>query len=346
MAFFNPEDILLRDPRWITVNTDRILLEDGSLLLQEDGVSAFQKENFDPVTMDADDVYLRTVPEEQGGAVTYTYAGSGGIIFAGAGDEKFAFTYAVFGGLVTGGAGTEKFSWTYGVSGGIVFSGADSDSRTWLYTPDGGIIFGGAAIEKITQAYTVSGGVIFGGSGVDVFIPATGTVFTYVASGGITFGGVAVTSGPIVVLETDSRGWFQRQFHITAAASGLEINRPMVSRPVVTADATASVSEIRVPVSMGITSVYTDVSISVHAQISGLKIHVGISPASASAESVVVVDGMSVPIEMGLSSSTGDAIAKIYSFTARVQIRQSSAEIGPDLVMNDDDELIFLLEVA
>jgi len=346
MAFFNPEDILLRDPRWITVNTDRILLEDGSLLLQEDGVSAFQKENFDPVTMDADDVYLRTVPEEQGGAVTYTYVGSGGIIFAGAGDEKFTFTYAISGGLVTGGSGTEKFSWTYGVSGGIVFSGSDSDSRTWLYTPDGGIIFGGSAIEKITQAYTVSGGVIFGGSGVDVFIPATGTVFSYVASGGITFDGVAVTSGPIVVLETDSRGWFQRQFHITAAASGLEINRPMVSRPVVTADATALVSEIRIPVSVGAASVYTDVSISVHVQVSGFEIYAGMESVSASAESNVVVEDMSISISIGRLSSIGDAIAQVYPFIARVRVGRASAEIGPDLVMNDDDELIFLLEVA
>jgi hypothetical protein len=217
--------------------------------------------------------------------------------------------------------------------------------------------FGGVATTQVIPAryfFTMFGGILFcfdpqseGGEvqGIYVFVPFG----TYVGSGGIVFGGEATAvfepAAPVVV-EDDSRGWFQRRFDITAVASGLEIKRPVVSRPVVTADATASVSEIRIPVSVGPVSAYTDVSISSNAQVSGLEIHVSLLSVSASTDSNAAVDGMSVPISMGQLSSTGDAIAKVYPFIARVRVGRASAEIGPDLVMNDDDELLFLLEVA
>jgi hypothetical protein len=95
---------------------------------------------------------LRSLVEATG-AVTYSYTGTGGIVFAGHAAEKIVYAYTA--------------------SGGIVFGGSARRATTQKYTViDGGIVFGGVDVEKTTKVYTATGGIVCGGQATVQFISA------------------------------------------------------------------------------------------------------------------------------------------------------------------------------
>jgi hypothetical protein len=95
---------------------------------------------------------LRSLEEAASGAVTFVYAGSGGIVFGGSGTYTETWAYAASGGIVFGGTGTVKVAHTYAVvSGGLTFGGAASYKDIHAYAATGGIGFGGASTNSKTH---------------------------------------------------------------------------------------------------------------------------------------------------------------------------------------------------
>lgn len=126
------------------------------------------------------DVRLRQDAADSG-AVTYTYVGTGGIVFSG--------------------VATLEITHAYTPSGGITFAGSAPLAVIHDYAPAGGTTFGGAGVIAVTKTYPVSGGISFGGAAPVAFIEA------YDTSGGIAFAGAAATSyTPGVVVEPPGSG--------------------------------------------------------------------------------------------------------------------------------------------
>lgn len=127
-----------------------------------------------------------TVPRG-GSTVTYTYAGTGGLVFAGA--SALARTIVP------------------SVSGGITFAGTGALSRSITYTASGGVLFAGTSAITVTHVPQGSGGKVFGGAATTSFVPAGGVVYTYSPSGGMTFTGDAATSFVAAPVVGSGGGW-------------------------------------------------------------------------------------------------------------------------------------------
>jgi hypothetical protein len=284
--------------------------------------------------------------EEASGTVTYSYTGSGGIVFAGQAAEKFAWKYTVAGGIVFGGQEAEKFVFKYTPSGGIVFAGHATQKRSFAYDPTGGIVFGGTMDESLTRDYVPTGGVVFSGAATTVFEPHGTNVFVYAGSGGILFGGAATTVGPSAV--ADSRGWSQlrrharaRPEHVTdAVAVASSLSRE------VRADSSVSVVGSVVRVSAGFVSVYTDVSIAAKPPTLGSAVRVARGVVQVQSDARIEAISTSVYIQTSSVSVLGSTVIPIRGQRIRTAVGRVSVEIGPDLVQAEEDELFFLLEVA
>jgi len=91
-------------------------------------------------------------------------------------------------------SGSSASTFTYAGTGGILFAGAGEVSRSITCTASGGVMFAGTSAIAITHVTPVTGGKVFGGSAVTGFVSAGAVVFSYSPSGGITFSGNASAS--------------------------------------------------------------------------------------------------------------------------------------------------------
>jgi hypothetical protein len=311
---------------------------------------------------------LRSLEEASSGTVTYSYTGTGGIVFAGHAAEKFAWKYTVAGGIVFGGQEAEKFVFKYAPSGGIVFAGHATEKQTFAYDPafagivfggtidesltrkylpTGGVVFGGQVVQKFTFKYPVSGGVVFSGAATTIFEPHGTNVYAYTGSGGIVFAGVAFTSGPAAVVSDDSRGWFQLRRHARARTEYVEAVVVASSRSrEVRADAAVPVIGSIVPISFGAVSVYTDVSIAASPAVVGVNVRIAVGSVQVRSDSRIDVMSASVTVRTASVSALASTVIPIHGQRVRTNVGRVSVEIGPDLVQAEEDELIFLLEVA
>lgn len=83
-----------------------------------------------------------------GGASEYSYVGSGGITFAGAGGVARTRAYTPSGGLVFGGAAPYARVRAWPSTGGVTFGGTAPTARVRAWLGSGGLVFAGAAITS------------------------------------------------------------------------------------------------------------------------------------------------------------------------------------------------------
>jgi hypothetical protein len=123
-------------------------------------------------------------------AQTYSYTGTGGIIFAGAAGTARTRAYpANAAGLVFAGTAGRNRTRAYPTAGGLTFAGTGATTRTWTYTPSGGLTLSGSAATARTLVYPASGGLSFGGTA-----PIARTRVGAQAGGGVTLGGTGATA--------------------------------------------------------------------------------------------------------------------------------------------------------
>jgi hypothetical protein len=180
------------------------------------------------------------------------------------------------------------------------------------------------------------------------------------------FGGVAQTSGSatydvtqtnatgtaaVVVSEEDSRGWFRRRFHAVADVAGVDLSTT-VGHVYVTADAVAEVTGFAVAEVTGF-ALTIDVGIlsaeatSVGDILSLPELITSSGQVGASATAVVEIQSTPVVnIKTGKIRGRANSIAEVTGSVVKTAVGYCSVEIGPDLVQEEDEEMLFLLEVA
>ncbi len=142
-----------------------------------------------------------------GGTTTFTYAGTGGFVFAGTSAVAKSKSPVASGGVLFAGTSAVSRTRTFIVSGGMSFAGAGASSRSITYTATGGVLFAGTSAITVTHVPPASGGKVFGGAAATSFVPAGGLVYTYSPSGGATFIGNASTSFVAAPVVGSGGGW-------------------------------------------------------------------------------------------------------------------------------------------
>lgn len=152
-----------------------------------------------------------------GGANTYSYTASGGMVLSGVAPTLRGRAKAASGGIQTGGAAGVARGASKAASGGLLFAGAASQAKGRAVAALGGLTFSGAATKARGVARTAAGGLQFAGAaGVTFFSAVQSRVVNPVggillagaaavvrstrraAAGGITFAGHAVAQfGPL-----------------------------------------------------------------------------------------------------------------------------------------------------
>jgi hypothetical protein len=172
------------------------------------------------------------------------------------------------------------------------------------------------------------------------------------------FGGVAQTSGSatydvtqtnatgtaaVVVSEEDSRGWFRRRYHALADVYGVDLSTT-VGHVYVTADAIAEVTGFALTIDVGILSAEAT---SVGDILSLPELITSSGQVGASATAVVEIQSTPVvSIKTGKIRGRANSIAEVTGSVVKTTVGYCSVEIGPDLVQEEDEEMLFLLEVA
>lgn len=143
-----------------------------------------------------------------GGSVTYSYAGTGGLLFAGSGELSKTKVPSVSGGVLFAGTSAVSRSRTFIVSGGLTLAGAGAYARAITYTASGGVLFAGTSEIAITHVPPASGGKTFGGAAATSFVPAAGAVvYTYAGTGGMTFTGSSASEFVAAPVVGTGGGW-------------------------------------------------------------------------------------------------------------------------------------------
>lgn len=156
--------------------------------------------------------------------------------------------------------------------------------------------------------------------------------------------GVGATT--TVVVESDSRGWFQRRFHVTVPLRRLPAIVPAVGRPAAGADAEVLIHGVAARTALGRVSVYTDVSISTTVESTGSAMRTALGRVRVSADSQSAMRSVSAFVSMAGLEPSAEASVQLRGVRARTRAGHVGIEIGPDLIQQDDEELLFLLEVA
>jgi len=159
-------------------------------------------------------------------------------------------------------------------------------------------------------------------------------------AGLVVDGSATVSAG----VSADSRGW---RYHAHAPVESIDIVAVKASAPnSISAAASVSVVGFDVHAKTGNVSVYTDVTIAAKASVPGISISVIGGTVRAHSDSRVDVASADVRILESTSSASATAVISIRGQQIRTSIGRVQVEIGPDLVQMEEDEFLFLLEVA
>lgn len=114
-----------------------------------------------------------------GGTSTFTYAGSGSLVFSGTASVDKIKDYPASGSLTFSGTAAVDTVKSFLASGDIVFSGAATTAyvltgaATYPYTGSGSIAFSGDAVLAKTKAYLGDGSVVFAGAATTALVGVT-----------------------------------------------------------------------------------------------------------------------------------------------------------------------------
>lgn len=122
-----------------------------------------------------------------GGAQSFSYSATGGMIFGGAGTELRGRQVLPVGGAMLGGSAPDARGVIESASGGMQLGGSATEVRGLVRSPSGGLTLGGvsSALRGLVKAAT--GGLIFGGTANEVSTQS----LVYSAVGGFVLGGAA-----------------------------------------------------------------------------------------------------------------------------------------------------------
>jgi len=195
---------------------------------------------------------------------------------------------------------------------------------------------------NLEQEDTVAGGV------TQSF--ATGTVSAVAIVGNITatFPVTQVHATgtiPFVAEDTDSRGWFQLKRHSHAQIESPIVAEVLLSlgRVEVSSSCVASVTGVQCEIAVG----RVNVSTSSHAVISdSVEIIASLSLVGTVTSARSYAGSVKAQSLFGSSFGIGNAHVFIPGFLAHTSVGRVSVSIGPDLVQLEDEEILWLLEVA
>jgi len=288
----------------------------------------------------------KAVPQFGGWISTAALFGSS-ILFGGSSTFSTGHAYAGSGGITFGGSAAFANGHAYAASGGIVFGGTATLSKASTYAGTGGIVFGGAASFTDGHAWLASGGIDFGGAATTSYIPNAGPqTYTYIGSGGIVFGGVATVS-VVQFVEADSRRWPIRWDAVATIADPLT-SQSTTGRVRAVSHAVATYRSLTASSQLSARSVSpTETS------VAGLEPFVAGSTLafrSADARSVAEMPTLSAAGEMAAMVASAGSTPSRDPRSAQARMSTRSVSVGPDQVRQrierDDEELLFLLEVA
>ena len=285
----------------------------------------------------------KAVPQFGGWISTAALFGAS-LTFGGASSIAVTHAYAAFGGITFGGTATYAETHAYASAGGILFGGVSAVAHTSSYAGAGGITFGGTASKALSRAYTATGGIDFGGAATTTYTPGAGAVtYTYAGSGGILFGGVAGIVGPPPAI--DHSGGFRRVYVQAKIIEVPDLLHIALGQVRVSTTSVAQAVSLPLQAEIGQVTVTGSVlSTSADAALPTLAIGaVRVSaPARAPAGSLT-----SLLLEIGQVSVQSMAQAPVsVQRVVPIALGRVTVHIGPDLVEEEFDEILFLLEVA
>lgn len=144
----------------------------------------------------------------------------------------------------------------------------------------------------------------------------------------------------------DSRGWFPIRRHArTSTESAFTTVASGVLHPI-RADSSVRTVGSTVSVASGSVVVYTDVSIAAKPYTDGVAVRVASGTVQIVSDSRIEAISTSVSIQSSSVSALASTVIPIRGQRIRTSVGRVLVVIGPDLVQAEEDELIFLLEVA